>query len=433
MRTIRAGRSRRKPNRRKQPPLNAKAALQHISFASMFTMAMSTRSRPFDDRKALDVVGEQIEDFLARIQAQQHPALRTIAVEEFVEKLRRYGRPYTEGNRVFFVYKGEAKRVSVPSDLNGWNSGADRMRRLRGTNLFYLKKRIDEAARFEYKLAVDSNWVLDPLNMQQAMGGYGPNSEVWMPAYLPPAEIEYRSDFLHGSVDAFSLRSKLLRRTHPVFVYTPAGYSESKQRLPTMYITDGGEYISLALMLNVLDTMIADGRIQPIIAVFVDPRTDVRDSETSKRMTDYMMNDRFVDFLITELRTKITKRYRTKPDPKQTAIMGASLGGLIATYAAYTRPDVFGLCAAQSPAYWTTDGALTRMISRGPKKPIKISIDTGTIRDAQDGARRMKRVLRRKRYPLRYAEFPESHNWVNWRARIPQILTFFWGTDVAGG
>lgn len=399
----------------------------------MFTMAMSARSRPFDTRDALEALGERFEDSLARIQAQQHPTLRGIAAEEFVEKLRRYGRPYTEGNKVFFVYKGEAKRVSVPSDLNGWDSSADKMKRVRGTNLLYLKKRIDEAARFEYKLAVDSNWVLDPLNMQQAMGGYGPNSEVWMPAYSPPAEIEYRNDIRHGSVDAFSIRGKFLKRSHPVFVYTPPGYSESKRPFPTMYVTDGGEYISLALMLNVLDTMIADGRIQPIIAVFIDPRTDVRDSETSKRMTDYMMNDKFVDFLITELRPTITKRYRTKLDPKQTAILGASLGGLFATYAAYTRPDVFGLCAAQSPAYWITDGALTRMISRGPKKPVKISIDTGIIRDAQDGARGMKRVLKRKRYALRYAEYPESHNWVNWRARIPQILTFFWGEEVARG
>lgn len=425
-------RARRKSTKRKQVALSARAAYQHISFASKFTMAMFARSRPFDTRDALEALGERFEDSLARIQAQQHPTLRGIAAEEFVEKLRRYGRPYTERDRVFFVYKGDAKRVSVPSDLNGWNSGSDTMRRVRGTNLFYLKKRIGEAARFEYKFAVDSRWMLDPLNMQQAMGGYGPNSEIWMPAYSPPPEIEYGSGIPHGTVDAFSIKSSILKRTHPVFAYTPPGYNKSKHPYPTMYVTDGGEYISLALMLNVLDNMIAEKRIQPIIAIFIDARTDVQDSETSKRMTDYMMNDRFVNFLISELRPKITRRYRTSQSPEQTAIMGASLGGLIATYAAYTRPDVFGLCAAQSPAYWMTEGAMTRMISRGPKKPIKISIDTGTIRDAQDEARRMKKALKRKRYTFRYTEHPESHNWVNWRARIAEILTFFWGKDPLG-
>ena len=415
--------------RKKQITLGAKASYQHVSFALMFTMAMSARSRPADTRNSFDAIGERFRDSLARIHSQSHPTLRTIAVEEFIEKLRRYGRPYTEKNKVVFLYRGDAKRVSVPSDLNGWNSSADRMTRVRGTNLFYLEKKVDRAARFEYKFAVDSQWILDPLNMQQAMGGYGPNSEIWMPAYIPPSEIEYRSNIPHGSVDAFSIKSVILKRTHPVFVYKPHSYSALKKQFPTMYITDGGEYISLALMLNVLDSMIADGRIEPIIAVFIDPRTDVRDAETSKRMTDYMMSDRFVDFLATELRPKIAKRYRTNPDPQRTAIMGASLGGLIATYSAYIRPDIFGLCAAQSPAYWITDGAITSMISRGPKKPIKFSIDTGTIRDAQDEARRMKKVLKKRHYKFRYSEHPESHNWVNWRGRLPEILTFFWGKE----
>ena len=415
--------------RRKNSQMNVKATLRYISAASLLTTAASAQNQRSHQLLAAEAIGQRFTDFLASVEAQMDSAKRATMIDEYVEKLKEYGRPYVESDTTYFVYQGSAKRVGVPSDLNGWTATADTMRRIQGTNLFYLKKVVDEAARFEYKLAVDSMWILDPLDKQQAMGGYGPNSEIWMPTYAPPKEIEYRSDISHGGVDTFAIKSKLLKRTHPVFVYTPPGYRNSKQLYPSIYVTDGGEYITLALMLNVLDNLIAEKRMQPIVAIFVDPRTDIRDSRTSKRMLDYTMSDTFVNFMITEVRAKMIKRYRLNASPKQTAIMGASLGGLIATYAAYTRSDVFGLCAAQSPAYQMNDRAIIKMISVGPKKPINLYIDTGTIRDAQDNARRMKAVLEEKGYPLHYAEYPESHNWVNWRARIDDILMYFWGME----
>ena len=144
-------------------------------------------------------------------------------------------------------------------------------------------------------------------------------------------------------------------------------------------------------------------------------------------MLDYTMSDTFVTFLIEEVRAKLLKKYRLKKEPEQTAIMGASLGALIATYASYTHPDVFGLCAAQSPAYSWNEDAMIKKISRGPKRQVKFYIDTGTIRDAQEKARKMKRVLEEKGYVIHYAEYPEGHNWANWRARVDDILRYFWG------
>ena len=39
----------------------------------------------------------------------------------------------------------------------------------------------------------------------------------------------------------------------------------------------------------------------------------------------------------------------------------------------------------------------------------------------------MRDVMREKGYSITYAEFPESHNWLNWRARLSDILRTFWG------
>ncbi len=166
-------------------------------------------------------------------------------------------------------------------------------------------------------------------------------------------------------MDTLSIRCKTLGRTHPVFVYRPHGFARTRSQFPVIFVTDGGEYLSLGLMHNVLDNLIAEKRIRPIVAVFIDPRTDIGNSGTSRRMTDYAMSDTFVTFLINDVRSRLLKEYRLTSDPGETAIMGASLGGLIATYAAYSRPEVFGLCAAQSPSYWFNGGAVIRLIRDG--------------------------------------------------------------------
>lgn len=393
----------------------------------MLTASTSTYAQNYR-QSAAGITGERFPDFLARVASASGPVTKQGLVDEYIRMVQGSGRAVVEDSVVHFLYSGDAGRVSVAGDLNGWNPTQDTMSRLEGTNLFHLALTIEMAARFEYKLVVDSTWMLDPLNKQQAMGGYGANSEIWMPHYKPPQDILFRKDIPHGKIDTLQFRSKFLGRTHVGFVYLPPGYKKSKARYPSIYVTDGGEYLSLALMNNVLDNLIADGRIKPVIAIFIDPRTDIRNSQTSMRMLDYAMSDSFVNFLLKEVRARILKNYRVKPAPGETAIMGASLGGLISTYAAYQHPEVFGLVAAQSPAYWWKERAIIRLLADGSKKNIKFYIDTGTIRDTQEQAREMKAVLEKKGYDLMYSEYPEGHNWVNWRARLDEILQFFWGT-----
>lgn len=66
----------------------------------------------------------------------------------------------------------------------------------------------------------------------------------------------------------------------------------------------------------------------------------------------------FLDFLTTNLRTEIGKRY--KIDPERQALFGHSLGGLFGLYALYSRPDAFHSIIAASPSIeWNDQGVLT--------------------------------------------------------------------------
>jgi predicted alpha/beta superfamily hydrolase len=67
--------------------------------------------------------------------------------------------------------------------------------------------------------------------------------------------------------------------------------------------------------------------------------------------------DAFLDFLTGKLRGEISRRYRI--DPQRQSLFGHSLGGLLAMYALYTRPQAFHSIVAASPSLeWNEQGVL---------------------------------------------------------------------------
>lgn len=60
----------------------------------------------------------------------------------------------------------------------------------------------------------------------------------------------------------------------------------------------------------------------------------------------------FLDFIVHTLKPFIDHFYRTKPDRENTAIIGASMGGLLALYALQKHANTFGNIGALSPSIW---------------------------------------------------------------------------------
>ncbi len=133
-----------------------------------------------------------------------------------------------------------------------------------------------EAARLDYKLVRNGTWILDPANPHQQWSGFGPNSELRMPAWVFPSETVRDPQVPAGAfTPSLSLASTNLGYTVRYRVYTPAGY-DALSDLPVVYVTDGHEYADdrLGAFRIVLDNLIADGRAEPAIAVFIDPRVN---------------------------------------------------------------------------------------------------------------------------------------------------------------
>ena len=159
-----------------------------------------------------------------------------------------------------------------------------------------------------------------------------------------------------------------------VVVWLPPGYDSSKRLYGVVYMHDGQNLFDpkrsnfnkvWAADKSAL-RIIVSRRVAPFIIVGIDqPGADRGRQYFPRPMLDYVspptrlkleaqsngkavIADAYLKFIVTELKPKIDRIYRTKPGRKYTAIAGSSMGGLISLYAISKYPKVFGTAGAVS-------------------------------------------------------------------------------------
>lgn len=348
------------------------------------------------------------------------PADRQVAVDSFMDAVGAF--PYIESDtEMVFLFQGSASSIGVAGDFNGWTPGQGPLQNLAETDLWYRAYTFESNARLDYKLVLNgNNWILDPLNPNQVSGGFGPNSELAMPDYIQPWEIQENPAIPHGQTVAFNFVSTLLNGSYQVTVYLPPGYEDFPNRsYPSLYVQDGQEYLSLGSAAQVLDNLIDQGLMSEIIAVFIRPNNRNEEYAGSKR-TQYRQ------FLATELVPHIDALYRTIPEAAQRGVMGTSFGGNISGLTVYHHSDVFGKCGLHSGAFWPNSYETYNLwLNLSNALPVRFAAVWGTYEgsltqnqlDFQD-------YMTGEGYEFYGNLYPEGHSWGLWRATFDEILTF---------
>ncbi|MEU3564092.1 alpha/beta hydrolase-fold protein [Kitasatospora sp. NPDC006786] len=164
-------------------------------------------------------------------------------------------------------------------------------------------------------------------------------------------------------------RSEQLGNERDLLVHLPPGYDESPDAdYPVLYLQDGqqvfdqGQRPTWALD-RTLEQLYAEGLIPELIAVGVPNAGAERGTEYS-HVAEYwrtpgtpLKGHRYEAFLVDEVKPFVDARYRTRTGPEHTAVMGSSMGGLVAYHMAFRRPEVFGLAAVLSPFLTHVDPA----------------------------------------------------------------------------
>jgi len=102
------------------------------------------------------------------------------------------------------------------------------------------------------------------------------------------------------------------------------------------------------------------------------------------------------------------------------------MGGLTATYFAFTRPDLFGLAGVQSPSFYTRP-QIYKLCEGNTEVQLKISMTTGLINDTSSESRKMGDILKASSCVYQYRETNEGHSWGNWRRLVDDILIDLFG------
>jgi enterochelin esterase-like enzyme len=234
-----------------------------------------------------------------------------------------------------------------------------------------------------------------------------------------------------GTVEIHKVRSQVLGSERTIEVYVPHGLGSFAGPMGSLYLFDGEEYLRDMRIADVLDNLIGERRIGPLIALMIhDLPGDARDRELSCDLN-------FTEFLATELVPWVRSNFRVSEDPRLTVVGGVSLGGLEAAFAACKHPELFGAVLAQSGSFWwrpsPTSSAnvepwMGEQYTQGPRLPVRFFLSVGRDEIAPSGAnvlcdiRQMRDALIGHGYDVKYEEIEGQHDPINWRLTLPDGL-----------
>ena len=176
-------------------------------------------------------------------------------------------------------------------------------------------------------------------------GGFGGPIELGpddKPAFPePPAGFSARRDNVpHGAVNAVEYDSKTLGTRRQMRVYTPPGYSPDR-KYPVLYLLHGigannRQWLDGCRAANVIDNLLADGKIQPIVMVFpnCDANINATNTEASARPREGGRRGGFEGYgapfesdLLNDIIPYVESHYSVLADREHRALAGLSMGG----------------------------------------------------------------------------------------------------------
>ncbi len=259
----------------------------------------------------------------------------------------------------------------------------------------------------------------------------------WWP-YPRAAEVgEYaRHPLWHGPDAARRGHAQRLTWDGTVFggkrraiVYTPHGYVPGTP-LPVYYVQDGVAFYRTGKLGEVMDRAVERGLASGAALVFVEP---------GDRSEEYYLNDRYLDFLTTEVFPRVEGELVT---PSTRGLWGASLGGLISLHLGSRHPELFSRVVSHSGAFIARPGAqdaggvidttragewLRGELERRPPTHLRTSLDTGVLEWLTGPNRRMAGLFADLGLPHQYREYPSGHNWITWREALPEAFLYMQG------
>jgi enterochelin esterase family protein len=273
----------------------------------------------------------------------------TNSINLFWESIEREGSPLIETIEgdddkalLTYIYKGDENTKNVVvMHPTCWKDYKDNMLiNIPGTNIWYKSFviRNDVRGRYDFSVndALDEDWEKRNSNIRHDV--YNKNKIIFkdnegkfdsiISYFVMPKAEKYlwtieRGIDNKGSLETHEIYFKGLNDKRKIYVYKPYNYSQDNI-YKLLVLTDGDTYIDILSAHTVIDNLIAEGVIPPMLVVLID--------SGNNRNEELMCSETFANCLAFEIMPWIKSNFHVSERAEDIIIGGFSLGGLFAAF-----------------------------------------------------------------------------------------------------
>ena len=249
-------------------------------------------------------------------------------------------------------------------------------------------------------------------------------------------ELYRVNDVPHGSVKRTWYNSPTLGKDRRITVYTPAGYEQSKEKYPVLYLLHGAggdeeAWMTLGRTSQILDNLIAQGKAKPMLVVMTNGNAwqQAAPGEAADQMRQPAMRmaggrpaasfeQSFGDVI-----KFVESNYRVIQKKEARAVAGLSMGGGHSFNISRTYPNTFDYVGLFSAAARIGDNeevkeSLKKQRDNGFKLYWIACGETDFLYQANKDAMKYMDSIN---FPYTYRESGEGHIWRNWRIYLSEF------------
>ncbi|MGZ5254947.1 MAG: alpha/beta hydrolase [Flavitalea sp.] len=261
----------------------------------------------------------------------------------------------------------------------------------------------------------------------------------------PESDLYSVKNVPHGTLSIVWYESPTLKLNRRMYVYTPPGYVEGKEKYPVLYLLHGAggdedAWTANGLTPIILDNLIAQGKAKPMIVVMTNgnPGESVaivdRGPAASKQGGPgggamSMNSESFPESLVKDVIPYIEKNYRVISNSSNRAIAGLSMGCLHTQITVMNNPDMFKYIGLFSLGLHENLGDVNkRLIAAYDKNLPKLKenyklmyVAVGKEDFVFEGVQALRKKLDQNNFKYIYNESTGGHTWSNWRIYLSEL------------
>jgi len=346
----------------------------------------------------------------------------------------------TDNKVTFRLFAREAKTVKLSGNwMPGWGTSVELMRN--DTGLYELTIDPLPSEMYTYSFIVDGVKTVDPGNALVVRDGTRNESMIMIPG--EKNDLYGVQNVHHGTLEKVWYNSPSLGMDRLMYIYTPAGYSESKEKLPVFYLLHGGggdedAWSTLGRAPQILDNLIASGKAKPMIVVMTNgnpsqsaaPGAGPVAKDKSGTNPGAMGQGKFEESLVKDVIPFVEKNYRAVANKDNRAVAGLSMGGIQTINLSNTHPEMFSYYGVMSMGlvdmkqFGGKDDSVDRIknLEKLSKSGVKLYwIGCGTDDFLYKSAQDLRKLLDDNKFKYTYRESTGGHTWTNWRIYLSEL------------